>query len=77
MFRTKSYRRHQEVKARNKAMRSLMAKDLTEKSKRKLASTHCCTCSCHMCGNPRKYYHELTRQERKSIMALAEAIADL
>lgn len=29
-------------------------------------STHNCSCSCVMCGNPRKYFNELTLQERKA-----------
>lgn len=24
-----------------------------------------CPCSCFMCGNPRKYYNEVTRQEKR------------
>ena len=28
-------------------------------------STHCKSCSCPMCGNPRRYFNELTVQEKK------------
>lgn len=31
-----------------------------------MASTHGSLCSCHMCGNPRKYFNEKTMQEKKS-----------
>jgi len=34
-------------------------------------------CSCHMCGNPRKYFNERTMQEKKSDAALIQDIADL
>lgn len=29
-------------------------------------ANHGCNCSCWMCGNPRKYFGELTIQERKA-----------
>jgi hypothetical protein len=29
-------------------------------------STHGKGCSCHMCGNPRKYFNEKTMQEKKA-----------
>jgi hypothetical protein len=31
-------------------------------------------CSCWMCGNPRKYFGELTIQEKKSIQACIEGM---
>lgn len=34
-------------------------------------------CSCQMCGNPRKYFGELTRQELKSIEEMKAEIEDL
>lgn len=30
-------------------------------------ANHGCSCSCVMCGNPRRYFGELTIQERKAI----------
>lgn len=34
-----------------------------------------CRCSCWMCGNPRKYFHEVTRQEKKLLAYAASFIA--
>lgn len=36
---------------------------LNERSIGKNTKTHARPCSCSMCGNPRKYRHEKTRQE--------------
>lgn len=32
----------------------------------RMESTHGAMCSCHMCGNPRKYFKEKTVQEKRS-----------
>lgn len=77
MVRGRSYRRKQLVKIKNKV------KFVIEKIRRygekrfyiplgdreigKEASTHCKSCSCPMCGNPRKYFKKndaLTKQEK-------------
>ena len=31
-----------------------------------------CLCSCWMCGNPRRYFRELTRQERRELLDFRE-----
>lgn len=31
-----------------------------------LYANHGCNCSCSMCGNPRRYFGELTLQERRA-----------
>lgn len=31
-----------------------------------------CPCSCWMCGNPRRYFGELTRQERRRLLDFRE-----
>lgn len=33
---------------------------------------HLASCSCVMCGNPRKYFHSRTLQERKADLALRD-----
>lgn len=35
---------------------------------------HLAYCSCHMCGNPRKHWNELTMQERRQEAVLKEAL---
>lgn len=35
-------------------------------------STHNATCSCHMCGNPRKFYNKKTLQELKNDYQISE-----
>ena len=77
MTTTRAYRRFQEVKAKQRAKRTQIAKSLSAKDKLKLASTHAAVCSCHMCGNPRKFNKELTKQELKQLRSMAEAIAEL
>lgn len=37
-----------------------------EKSISKSVSVHGAGCSCHMCGNPRKYWNEKTQQEKRA-----------
>ena len=31
-------------------------------------ANHLAACSCPMCGNPRRYFGELTRQERRELL---------
>ncbi len=44
--------------------------DLDEASGRLANDIKCC--SCYMCGNPRKWFNELTFQERKSLQSEEE-----
>lgn len=39
--------------------------ELNDKDIGIMASTHGATCSCPICGNPRKYFNEKTLQEKK------------
>lgn len=43
----------------------------------KAASTHCVNCSCYMCGNPRKYFDEITYQEKIAILNEKEQIDEV
>ena len=70
MRRTAEFRIACVKKAKEKARRSFIGKDLDDKGIGKLANCHCRPCSCYMCGNPRKYYGVVTRQEK--IAALSE-----
>jgi hypothetical protein len=70
------YRRHQDIRAKRKArfVMKYLWDDTTITPKRigVNASTHCKPCSCYMCGNPRKYFNELTIQEQKHQEAIYE-----
>ena len=76
MNRTKAYRRSQYFIHKKKAYKKLIIDniDLIEQNKfepserliGKMESTHSCSCSCEMCGNPRKHFNEKTLRERKS-----------
>ena len=57
-------------KAKEKARRSIIGKDLDDKGIGKLANCHCRPCSCYMCGNPRKYYGAVTKQEKRVILSM-------
>lgn len=37
----------------------------TSKASAGIYANHGCSCSCHMCGNPRRHRGELTMQERR------------
>jgi len=41
------------------------------------ASTHCVGCSCYMCGNPRKYFGEITIQEKIADINEKEQLEDV
>lgn len=58
----RSLRRYHLERMKKKAIRAYHWK--TPEEARKLAN-HLCMCSCHMCGNPRRYWGTLTIQERK------------
>jgi hypothetical protein len=70
--------------ARSRAERRALAEKAVERAKRSLAHTALYKrpeaapwfaknrkkCSCWMCGNPRRYFGELTMQERKANEAM-------
>lgn len=60
-------RRHHYQRLKRKRYRELKANGLLidEKHLGYAVSTHNAGCSCHMCGNPRKYYNDKTIQEQK------------
>ena len=66
-------RREQENRGKNKAKKIM--KDswgwtseelLDNRHIGKIASTHGKPCSCPMCGNPRRHFHEVTMQEKRA-----------
>ncbi|MFY2597001.1 hypothetical protein ACOTHJ_13845 [Achromobacter xylosoxidans] len=62
---TKAQRRHDAERVkRNRAGHRLMRDQQTPKAIGMHAATPA-SCSCHVCGNPRKYRGEVTMQERK------------
>ena len=69
--RTKDFRIHQEQKSKTKAEHILKSENLwnieDERWYAKVGQrSHSPKwCSCHMCGNPRKYWNEKTIQERR------------
>lgn len=67
MKRTKDYRIHQEEKKKRKVVKDYDKwwwEDETLRIIGKKAHSPK-GCSCHMCGNPRKYWNEKTIQERR------------
>ncbi len=75
MKRTKDYRIHQEEKSKIKAKRILIEEDIWNVNdddfvkKVGIRSHSPKWCSCHMCGNPRKYWKEKTIQERRAVQS--------
>lgn len=41
------------------------------------ASTHCCPCSCWCCGNARRWFKDLTWQEKRSLVHYREELREL
>lgn len=66
-----SYRRHQDQRAKGRALRYLrltFATDLQWITPRKVGrhAVDRKPCSCAMCGNPRRYWREVTVQEMRA-----------
>ena len=40
-------------------------------------STHCANCSCPMCGNPRKHFNRITRQEKIAELNYKEQVDEI
>jgi hypothetical protein len=40
-------------------------------------ANHLASCSCHMCGNPRRHFAELTMQERKAVEAAKSQVQEI
>jgi len=62
---TKAQRRHDAARVKNNRSAHLVVRNMqSPKALGKNAATPA-ACSCHMCGNPRKFRGEITMQERK------------
>ena len=64
----RAIRRHQRNRLINHAWWTAESKDEQDICQQKEAvkrHDHAATCSCWMCGNPRKYFKEKTMQERR------------
>lgn len=59
----RAYRRSRKAAMKRKA-RALYPHDKNAKN-----ADHLAKCSCHMCGNPRKHYKDVTTQERRAFLA--------
>lgn len=79
MSRERSFRRHQQVKWKNRVKKFLKTqgvKNITEKEISRRASTRK-SCSCEMCGNPRYSFNQLTAQEIKSELDWRDQLDEL
>ncbi len=83
MPRSGSFRKHQEVRGKQRARRVIEIQsrhipgmDTSAKAIGKLAANRK-PCSCHMCGNPRRHFKALTRQEELAGQRLREQVRDL
>ncbi len=66
---------YKEIAKRNGYNRYICEKDFNKKVS-KLAETPK-PCSCHMCGNPRKWFKEKSLKEKKIINYFKESLDDL
>ena len=69
-MRTKAYRRHH-IKRLKRVRSHYYDGDISEKQLQLLIHTRK-PCSCYMCGNPRRHFGEITRQEELSNLELQE-----
>ena len=53
----------------DKARMKAKARRIYPHDKQAKLADHLAVCSCHMCGNPRKHYGELSMYERRSLDA--------
>lgn len=61
-------RRRSDLNRMKKKARRIYRHDKSSK-----LANHLAACSCHMCGNPRRYYpNEKTMQERRAILTQEE-----
>jgi hypothetical protein len=70
---SRAERRHHLARMKAKAKKA--GKLWNWKNPEKLAN-HLAVCSCPMCGNPRKWFHEKTWQEKKFDSTVAERLCD-
>ena len=73
-MRTIAYRRHQIDRLRN-VRRLYWHGDVSKRQLEILVNTRK-PCSCYMCGNPRRLFGEITRQEELSNLDFAEYLKD-
>ena len=71
-MRDRPFRRHQKAKAKRRARRVSFAYPSVEK-----ITDHLATCSGPCCGNPRKWFGEITRGEVRAAKSHREQVADL
>ncbi len=65
--------RANEHRAKKRAAKKLAIhsdEELTPRDIGKNAAVHGAACSCHLCGNPRKHFNELTPQEKRAQLDL-------
>lgn len=66
-----AFRRHQFQRAKRRAIRYLRwlwadePQWITERAVRQHAADRA-PCSCHLCGNPRRFFGQVTRQEKRA-----------
>lgn len=79
--RIRSGRRHHLYRQRRRAERILKQDQMITEEEAKTAAVyradHLSTCSCDMCGNPRKHWKEETLQEKKSNIDFKEQLDEL
>lgn len=69
-MRDRSFRRFQSLLTKKRSEKTLTARGQGGASPREIgrfASVHGAQCSCSMCGNPRKFYGDVTTQEKRAL----------
>lgn len=65
-------RRHHSKRMKAKARRFARRDNFRDPENMARIHNHLALCSCHLCGNPRKHWNELTIQEKRQEAVLKE-----
>jgi len=81
MERTRAWRRHQLRRMKAKAFRKFWKENWQRGLDRsvvlewaKRSANHLASCSCAVCGNPRRHFKELTMAEKRSNLSFQEQV---
>jgi hypothetical protein len=74
----RSIRRHHYRRIRRRRQSYWLATEMPlDRRRQGIASRTACVCSCRLCGNPRRFFGDRTRQERRAAESYASGLNDL
>ena len=73
----RSLRRFHTRRIQKRRVRNMLLTHQPTKDEIGVAKKTACRCSCPMCGNPRRHFGEITRQEKLAILKEKEGLCEL